>query len=125
MSKLAKAIDATFTGNVKASRDLKLNYLNVYLNTKTDSQTVTRMMSKEIRLGVTLQSTKWIEDTLASDPDIYREICHDLKRSMIEEVFGEFRPMLIEMHSALYDGDNSRLRTLLAEMENAMFHHGL
>jgi hypothetical protein len=121
MSKLAKAIDATFTGNVRASRDLKLNYLDIKMDSRLDPQ----MLSKEIKLSAKLETTKWIEDTLADNPDIYREVCRDIKRSMIEEVFGEFRPMLIEMRSALYDARNSRVRTLLAEMENIMFHEGL
>ena len=44
---------------------------------------------------------------------------------MIEEVFGEFRPMIIEMRAALYDEDTSRVRRLLAEMEHSMFADGI
>jgi hypothetical protein len=36
--------------------------------------------------------------------------------TVIEEVFGEFRPMIIEMRSALYDDDKTRIRGLLAEL---------
>ena len=56
---------------------------------------------------------------------IYTEALRDLKRAMIEEVFGEFRPMIIEMRAALYDEDTSRVRRLLAEMEHSMFTDGI
>ena len=57
--------------------------------------------------------------------DLYTEALRDLKRVMIEEVFGEFRPMIIEMRAALYDEDTSRVRRLLAEMEHSMFADGI
>ena len=61
----------------------------------------------------------------AADHNNYTEALRDLKRAMIEEVFGEFRPMIIEMRAALYDEDTSKVRRLLAEMEHSMFAGGI
>lgn len=116
MSKLAKAIDATLTGNVKASRDLGLRYVDV---SKAVQDNPVRL-AREFLLSVKLSKRVFIEEH--HDTNI---VLHDIKRAMIEEVFGEFRPMLIEMRSALYDEDLVRARTLLAEMEHSMFRDGL
>ena len=118
MSKLARAIVATLTNNVRAIRDQ-------YIDVKMHMQDHAQLLSREVRLSVTLQCTKWLEASMLSNTDIKQTVQQDIKRAMIEEVFGEFRPMLIEMRSALYDADTTRLRTLLAELEHVMFTEGL
>lgn len=127
MSKLAKAIDYTFTGNRSFKEKPNLNYLDV----KTATQNLGYPnIGREFMIGVKLQSTKWVDDSQLiqskeNEPAITSEVLHDLKRAMIEEVFGEFRPLIIEMRSALYDKDTTRVRTLLAELEHQMFADGL
>lgn len=116
MSKLAKAIDAVLTGNVRASRNLGLRYTEVKFAVNESG----RLLTKEALLRVTLEKRFFKDDTLDADM-----VYHDIKRSMIEEVFGEFRPLLIEMRGALYDEDTNRVRTLLAEFEQQMFRDGL
>ena len=56
------------------------------------------------------------------DPD---DAIKDIKRAIIEEVFGEFRPLIYDMRAALYDGSKADLRKLLGELEDAMFHDGV
>lgn len=120
MSKLAKAIDATLTRNVRATRDLNLRYTDIQAGVTPLDHLATRLLSKEMFLSVKLQKKVWVED--GHDIEI---ALHDIKRAMIEEIFGEFRPMLIEIRGALYDEDTVRVRTLLAEMEQQMFRDGL
>ena len=52
MSKLAKAIDATLTGDVKLARSLKLNYLSV----EKISQELHDPMFFEKRIGIMLRA---------------------------------------------------------------------
>ena len=120
MSKLAKAIEATQTRNVRVSRDLGLRYTDVQAGVVPLDHLAAPLLSKEMFLGVKLQKKVWISD--GEDMEI---AMHDIKRAMIEEIFGEFRPMLIEIRGALYDEDTVRARTLLAEMEQCMFRDGL
>lgn len=117
MSKLAKAIDATTTGNVREARDLKLNYLDITEETSIVSH---YSLDKQYRIGVAFRQTIYI-----SERDNFSDAVLAVKRAMIEEVFGEFRPYIIEMQSALYVEDRARIRTLLAELENKMFADGL
>ena len=123
MSKLSQAIDYQFTGNKSYLEKPKNNYLDV----STAVQDIGYPnIGREFKIGVKLQTTKWVDDThlihsKENEPAIVSDVLNDLKQAMIEEVFGEFRPLIIEMRSALYDKDNTRVRTLLAEMEHKMF----
>ena len=124
MSKLSDAIDYEFTGNKSYLERPKNNYLDV---STTVQDIGYPSIGREFKIGVKLQATKWVDDTRLiqsneNEPAIVSEVLNDLRRAMIEEVFGEFRPLIIEMRSALYDKDNTRVRTLLAEMEHKMFH---
>lgn len=126
MSKLSQAIDYQFTGNKSYLEKPKNNYLDV----STSVQDIGYPnIGREFKIGVKLQATKWVDDTqiITSNENltIASDVLKDLKRAMIEEVYGEFRWMIVEMRSALYDRDNSRARTLLAEMEHKMFHEGI
>lgn len=127
MSKLSQAIDYQFTGNKSVLERPNLNYLDV----STAVQDVGYPnIGREFKIGVKLQAIKWVDDTKLihskeNEPAIVSDVLNDLKQAMIEEVFGEFRPLIIEMRSALYDKDNTRVRTLLAEMEQKMFHDGI
>lgn len=124
MSKLAAGIEATLTGNVKASRDLKLRYTDIK---KSVNDIGNPFIQKQIRLSVKLQCVAWLDESLASSSIIntHEELQKDLKRAMIEEVFGEFRPLIIEMRSAIWDEDTTRIRSLLAELEHRMFTDGI
>lgn len=126
MSKLSQAIDYEFTGNKSYLEKPKNNYLDVYTTVQDIGYP---KIGREFKIGVKLQATKWVDDTqiITSNENltIVSDVFKDLKRAMIEEVFGEFRPLIIEMRSALYDKDNTRVRQLLVEMEQKMFHDGI
>jgi hypothetical protein len=123
MSKLAKAIDATLSGNKRASDIPNFRYTDVKFEIAPTSYQYG--IDREVRLGVRVQSNAWISEHDWDNPDTRTHSIMALKRAMIEEVFGEFRPMLIELHAAMYDKDLVRARTLVAELENQMFADGL
>lgn len=77
-------------------------------------------------IGVKFNKRAYLDEFAEmQNPDSHYEMVKSISRDMIEEVFGEFRPYLIEMRSALYDRDDIRLHTLLAELEEKMFVEGL
>ena len=124
MSKLAKAINATFTGDVVASRKLKMNYTDIKFDA-SDQQTaygVNRVYRVQAKFGM-----QRVVDKVSFDGniDISKMVMTDIKRAILEEIFGEFRPYLIEMRTAMYDQDDTRLRTLLANLEQQMFYDGV
>lgn len=123
MSKLSQAINYEFTGNKSYLEKPKNNYLDVSTSVQDIGYP---SIGREFKISVNLKATKWVDDTQINtskeNVTIASDVLKDLRRAMIEEVFGEFRPFIIEMRSALYDRDNTRVRTLLAEMEQKMFH---
>jgi hypothetical protein len=81
---------------------------------------------QKAHLSVNIQRTCWIhEHSISKKDDNLNDTIYDLKRAVVEEVFGEFRPMLMEMRAALHDRDTTKLRELLIELETKMFVDGL
>jgi hypothetical protein len=77
-----------------------------------------------------LSARKWFDETalISSNENassIRQEVFTSIKRAMIEEIFGEFRPIIIELQSAIYDKNLDRMRRLTAELEHKMFIEGL
>jgi hypothetical protein len=124
MSKLAKAIDYKKTGNVSAPQNFGYNYTDISFHAqKVD-------FVHEYKIEVKLSTRKWFDETaLISSNEhasaIRQEVYTSIKCAMIEEIFGEFRPIIIELQSAIYDKNLDRIRRLTAELEHKMFIEGL
>ncbi len=122
MSKLAKAITYALTGNKKAIRDMKFRYTDIDFHMREYG---TYNIAKEVLIQTKLSANAWVKDRIqnsyASQNEDFKEALYDVKRSMIEEVFGEFRSILIEMRAALHDEDTTRIRALIADLEYKMF----
>lgn len=121
MSKLANEIVAQLTNDVKAKQ---MRYVTVDTHEAPRNQF---SLARGVNLGVTFRHTAWLDEQLTNKPEgqQYADAIIDIKRAIIEDVFGEFRPLIIEMRSALYDADTTRLRKLIAELENQMFVDGM
>ena len=123
MSKLSQRIDDVLTGQYRASRLPPPRYTDIKFHTSAMQHEYGT--DKEVMLSVQLRTKAWINERTWNDTEIRSQAIRDLKRSMIEEIFGEFRPIIIELHSSIYDVDVNRTRTLLAELEHQMFTDGL
>jgi hypothetical protein len=124
MSRLAMAIDYQKTGNISALSKLAYNYTDISFSHHKSGY------AYEFKIEVKLSTKKWLdESTLIStnenDPAIRQEVYSSIKRAMIEEIFGEFRPIIIELQSAIYDKNQDRMRQLTAELEHKMFFEGV
>lgn len=123
MSKLASKIDDVLTGQHRTSRLPTVRYTDIKFNTGPTQYEYG--VEKELILEVKLRTKAWVNEQEWNNTEIRSNIIRDLKRSMVEEVFGEFRSIIIELRSSIYDGDTNRTRTLLAELEQQMFTDGL
>lgn len=114
MSKLAKVIDAKLPYRKIAGMDFK------YLDVRTDVSRSSPTLGLEVCISATIMKHAVVP------PDVTPEdAIKDIKRAVIEEVFGEFRPLIYDMRTALYDGNKAELRKMLGELEDAMFHDGV
>lgn len=129
MSKLAAAINSTLTGDVRAARELDFNFTSVKLACTNTP------LARGLKLMVKFETTVWVDEiyepqsfgtqSFGNQHEIERQAVFDAKRAMIEEVFGEFRPLILEARLALHQGDKYKVRALLAELENQMFVDGV
>lgn len=118
MSKLAKMIEARFTGN-QAYAEQKISGWDFVVATRPVNSSV--VLPETIREYVfTLEC--WVKKYVSENEDEKEVAFKHIKRAMIEQVFGEFRPLIIEMHSALYDNDRTRVSELLNKLEDTMFN---
>lgn len=122
MSKLAQAITAKITNERSISYKLPRTY-SVELERTSLGNFGDVLTGYDI--GLVIHQRGYVNDSEKGKQNIHSEMLYSLKRDIIEEVFGEFRPYIIEMRSALYDRDDTRMHTLLAELENKMFVEGL
>lgn len=115
MSALAKRLSLLPTSTV-AMVDRPIPTLEV----KTAAAELLYESCKEYQIACTFTVKGFL-----SKGDDMAEFAKLMKRQVIQEVFGEFRPLIIEMFTATYDKDTTRVRKLLAELENKMFVEGL
>lgn len=124
MSKLAKAIEYQRTGNVSALQNFGYNYTDISFHTQKQD------FVHEYEIQVKLSARKWFDESVLISSNehasaIRQEVYTSIKRAMIEEIFGEFRPIIIELQSAIFDKNLDRMRRLTAELEHKMFIEGL
>jgi hypothetical protein len=115
MSKLSDAINYTLTRDIKAARSLDLKYTTVTVD-MAEVAPLTYNTAKKFVLGVKLYTEAWIRDDY-----VIKEALKDVKRAMIEEIFGEFRPLIADLRVATWNDDTMRVRELLNELEEKMF----
>jgi len=125
MSKLAKAIEAKvyFDGARAATLPAPR-----YFEATKEVNEITCEYSKEIQvqIGVKFAAQVWISEVelLKSRAAIDAALVN-VKRAIIEEIFGEFRPLLNDITIATYAGDMHQVRDLVAKLGNQMFIEGL
>lgn len=120
MSKLAKAVEAYQNGDKKTSFK--------YTSFKHDSARMSNsdlIAQTKYRLEVNLGATVWIDDNVKGSIDKVQWALEDVRKGIVEEVFGEFRGILNDMRIANHQSDSDRMRTLISELEYKMFVEGI
>lgn len=121
MSKLAKAIEAHQSGDKRAVPPK-------YTSISHDSARVAHndmIVQTKYRLETKLGATVWIDDNIKGSMDKVQWALEDVRRGIVEEVFGEFRGILNDMRIANHQSDSDRMRTLISELEYKMFVEGI
>jgi hypothetical protein len=120
MSKLLDQFHTSITDRVRAVRTK-----SAIKNLEVDAiyQEDPHRFAKQAKVFATFEYIGWIDHGVKGpDAEKMADFVYGVKKSVVEDVFGEFRPLIIEMRTAIYDEDTTRLRTLLAELENKMFN---
>ena len=126
MSKLLEAMQALDTGDRKYITPKKSELFENVVNVKStiyerDKQYIN--VAKVYRVAATFGTQVMITDTeLLRNPHALQYAADNAKRAVAEAVFGEFRPIIIQIYNALYDYDVEQARKLLSELEIQMFN---
>lgn len=111
MSRLAGLITATQTGNRKIE---EVSVLRVQDETIKDD--VFGEVLTHYRCGVVLQMNGFVRD--AKELEYFKQ---RVRAALINEVFGEFRPLVQRLYQAMFERNWVELRTALDELDEALF----
>ncbi len=111
MSKLVDAIEVKQTGKVKAISS------NFAISVDEAYKEVMRDIAYEYKVGVHLEVRGYAKNS--KELSALKDSC---KRSIVEEVFGEFRKNFREIERALYYNNLEEAKLLFANLENEMFN---
>jgi len=116
MSKLSEAIKATSTYNVVAGRDLGFNLTNIE---ESVTEGYAHQRYKVVRLMAKFGAEVTIMET-DTDGQL-NEARQSIRKAVVEEVFGEFRPIINQIRIAAYQDDRFQVARLIGELESQMF----
>ena len=120
MSKLAKAVEAYQSGDKRAAP----NYTS-FSHDSAKMPNSDMFVQTKYRLEAKFGATVWIDDNVKGSMDRVQWALEDVRKSIVEEVFGEFRGILNDMRVANHQSDSDRMRTLISELEYKMFVEGI
>lgn len=85
-----------------------------------DSFSSFRMVEETLyEIKVSIGNRIWIRD-IDSSEELNRAV-HITKKGIIEEVFGEFRVLLMKCYKEVYNGDREKSLDAIRELEKQMF----
>ena len=118
MSKLAHALQFNQAGRIPKQ---SLDFLDAEFSTGNLAY------DKEYKLTARLQARAVLTQEALDDSafDIIEKTKQHLQRSIIEEVFGEFRSPMHELRKALYDQDCYQATEILNKLHDQMFNEGI
>lgn len=125
MSKLLEAMQALDTGdrNLITPKKSKLFDNVVDIKSTVFEDKLSLNVAKVYRISATFGNKVMVTDTeLLSNPNALEQAIDHVKRAVAEAVFGEFRPIIIQIYNALYDYDVEQARKLLVDLEYQMFN---
>lgn len=124
MSQLVSAIQSFDTGERKILRSKRSKLFEdlVDLESQIHEDRSAMSVAKIYKIGLKIGNQVTISDhELLRNEHALTDAINNTKRSVIEAVFGEFRPTIRLIYDALYDHDVEKARFLLIKLEEQMF----
>lgn len=89
------------------------------LNINADFATTGRMMFRQYHIGVEIHAHLNLPDN--PNAKSIQNVVEHCRRMICEEVFGEFRPMLLKIITSAYENDFEKVETTAEEILKRMF----
>ena len=124
---MSKIADAVFAKDLKEVRARPDSIVDVFSVKENFIEVDHFERQKHYNIGLTIGTSVWINQYPGSSPKAENEL-HDAiynsKRAIIEQVFGEFRPILMKLEREIFNGNKSEALGLIRELEKQMFTVG-
>lgn len=118
MSKLAKEIRAI----VSRPQELKINLPALDYTKITEDYSTTPTYSLKYRIGVEFSAQVYITEGESAEHKSH--VVNQVRRAIVEEVFGEFRPIINKLRISIISRDHTEAASLLEELHRQMFTDG-
>jgi hypothetical protein len=81
--------------------------------------------AKEYRLEVRLGASTLVSNQPAHESNVFTDAIRATRRKIIEDVFGEFRPLIYQINEAIHNRDWNEANRLTGKLYQQMFEDGL
>jgi hypothetical protein len=118
MSKLSKMLLAEYTHDRKAVTDLNMDY------TKVDyvyERTTPVIHDYSVKISAGINAFGYVRGSEKSENLQHHYVIKNMKKSIIEEMFGEFRPIIMDIRRSLFERDCYKAEMLLDKLQEQMF----
>jgi len=124
MSQLAKSIVAFETGR-KLTDVAPMSTFNSEQSVKEFPDKIAREYRLEVRLVASTLVDEAVVDNFNTEPDIFKDAIRVARRKIIEDVFGEFRPLIFQISEEIHNRDWGKAAHLTGKLYHKMFEEGL
>lgn len=125
MSRLAKHLKPSSTGRRSIEYGL-MPSLDVREMAANSAEAAAPTVLSEYAIEARLRATCLIDDRSAQQADsVWEDAVRSTRRKIVEEVFGEFRPMLYQLNEATHKRDWAAVNRGLRQIYDTMFEEGL
>lgn len=120
MSRIAEELTVSFTGQRKINQFKPLEHIKAE-TTCHNFRSVNQDLLEKIRVSLIIEASGFVENSRVNK-DI---VIYNLKRKILEEVFGEFREDLYNIIGAIHEHDLEKVLNSVHKLEKKMFKEGL
>ena len=120
MSKISDAINYQLIGETESYRTLGLEFTDMSTEISDDRLECVKKFSVGVCLRRIVSTSFHSLEQNARD-FITAETINKIKAEIIDEIFGEFRPDIQKIRSALWEQDLAKARQSLNDLEHKMF----
>jgi len=124
---MSKIADAVFAKDLKEVRARPDSIVDVFSVKENFIEVDHFERQKHYNIGLTIGTSVWINQYPGSsskaENDLHEAICNS-KRAIIEEVFGEFRPILMKLEMEIINRNSGEALDLVRQLRKQMFEVG-
>jgi hypothetical protein len=82
-------------------------------------------IAHEYRIEIRLGASTLVSNQNAPESNVFTDAIRATRRKIVEEVFGEFRPLIYKINEAIHNRDWNEANQLTSKLYQQMFEEGI